>query len=489
MMCCSDAAKKAVFIPQENIGDIHMPERHTRAVRIVMAGMLYPIFVIFLFISLCDVKDSAASERQFTFQEAVRIALDNNSEIKTLKNSVAAVKEEIGVARSHLLPSISFEERFLRTTNPTYAFMAKLNQGRFTSQDFAIDSLNNPDAISDFQTALSIEQPVFTKKAYVGLEMSKNEHAAQAEDFKRKKEGVVLKVAQTYVMVRTAAEYVSVSEGAVVDAREHLRIAKLRYDADLGLYSDTLRANTALMEAVQRNVTAKKNLDLARRALGLLLGLAESVDVTGEVPEITAMDQEYYRNASLMRKDVKSMELRSESAKKGIELAEADYYPFVGVGGTFYLNDHRYPLGSEGDSWQVMAYLRWYLFDGMKRESKRAKAKYQAAEVDEQLKGLKNSVSYRVYEAYRALEEVKQNVALAREALKTAEEGKRLVQMRYETAFSPIVDLLDTQLVHDRARVNLVAKESEYRLAIINLSYEGGTILADLKIDSEITGR
>ena len=462
-----------------------MRKRGTRTIESIMAVIVYSVFVTVSFLTFGDIKDAWSSERQLSFAEAVKIALENNSEIKSLKNSVAAVKEDIAVARSQLLPSVSFEERFLRTTNPTYAFMAKLNQSRFTSQDFAIDSLNNPDPINDFQTALSIEQPVFVKKAYVGLEMSKNEHAARSEDFKRKKEEVALKVAQTYVMVRTAGEYVVVSERAIEDAKEHLRIARLRYDADLGLYSDTLRANTALMEAVQKNITAKKNLDLAKRVLGLFLGLSESVDIVGEISEIAAMDMEYYTKASQARKDIKAMELRSESAKKGIELAEADYFPFIGIGGTYYLNDHRYPFGSEGDSWQVMAYLRWYLFDGMKRESKKAKAKYQSAEVDEQLKGLKNSVSYRVYEAYRALEEVKQNIALAREALKTAEEGKRLVQMRYETAFSPIVDLLDAQLVHDRARANLVAKESEYRLAIINLSYEGGTILADLKIESE----
>ena len=65
------------------------------------------------------------------------------------------------------------------------------------------------------------------------------------------------------------------------DAREHLRVAKLRYDSETGLYSDILRANTALAEAEQRKVSAEKNLALAKRSLGLILGMTEPVDVQG----------------------------------------------------------------------------------------------------------------------------------------------------------------------------------------------------------------
>jgi len=56
------------------------------------------------------------------------------------------------------------------------------------------------------------------------------------------------------------------------------------------------------------------------------------------------------------------------------------------------------------------------------------------------------------------------------------------VQMRYENSFSPIVDLLDSQVVLDRARAGLVARENEYRVSILNLGWESGTILKDLGI-------
>jgi outer membrane protein len=449
------------------------------------SALTYLILILFVWYFPGGLPDAQGAERQLTFQEAVKLALADNNEIRALRHSVAAGKEDIGMARSQLLPRISFEERFTRTTNPTYAFMAKLNQGRFTSQDFDIHSLNHPDAVNDYQTAISIEQPVFVKKAYVGLDISRTEHAAQNENFKRKKEEIIFKVAYTYLMVHTAREHLAVAEKAIEDTQEHLRIARLRYKDNLGLYSDTLRAGTALTEATQKQISAKKNLELAKRTLGLCLGIDESIETVESIPALSPRDIDYYTKASLNRKDVKSMELKSENARNGIKLAEADYLPSVGLAGSYQLNDHRYPLGSEGDSWQVIAFLRWNLFEGMKTQYEKTKAKYQAAEVEERLKGLKNSVSYRVFEAYLAVEETKKNTELSRQALESAEEGKRLVKVRYENAFSPMVDLLDAQLVNDRARANLVAKENEYNLAVINLSFESGTILADLKIESE----
>ncbi|HBC89403.1 MAG TPA: hypothetical protein DCZ94_20880, partial [Lentisphaeria bacterium] len=68
------------------------------------------------------------------------------------------------------LPKISLEERYLRTASPTYAFMTKLSQQRIALADFAPENLNHPSAVNDFQTAITLEQPLYVRKANIGLE-------------------------------------------------------------------------------------------------------------------------------------------------------------------------------------------------------------------------------------------------------------------------------------------------------------------------------
>ncbi len=435
-------------------------------------------------LTLCSsIAGAIAEERTIGLREGIELALGQNHEVRAFRNSLMAQEEDIGVARSFLLPKVTFEERFLRTNNPTYAFMAKLNQERFGQQDFAIDSLNSPNPVNDFQTSFSLEQPLFVRKASIGLHMARIEFSAKSDEYMRKREETALRVVQAYLSVRTAREYLKVAEKAEKDRREHLRVAEVRKNAGLGLYSDILRASTALTEAEQRIVSAQKNLNVAKRMLGLLLGLSEPVDIAEGLPELSLMDVTYYTNASLSRKDIKALESRYENAKRSVSLAESGYLPVIGVGGSYQLNDHRRPFGSEGDSWTLMAFLKWELFDGTKREFEKSRARFKAAEAEEYLNALRKAISFKVYEAYLAVEEARKNRELSISAANSAEEGKRLVKKRYENSLSPLIDLLDAQTSLDHARAGSVARESEYALAVANLSFESGTLLKDLNLE------
>lgn len=448
-----------------------------------MHGRIVSITVLVLVITVSGFSSAFGADRVMTLREAVEYSLKDNPGVLAFKESVLAKNEDIGIARSMMLPKLTFEERFMRTDNPTYAFMAKLNQERFSQEDFAISSLNSPSPVNDFQTTFSFEQPVFAPKAYIALDMAKKEVAAKGNDFERKKEETAFHVFRTYLGVQTAKAYVSVAEKGIEDAKEHYRIAKTRYGNNLGLYSDVLRAEVALSSAEEKMVSARKNLEVAKRALGLMLGLTESVDVTNERPTFKVKSIEHYYDESLDRKDLQSLQERYRNARNSLKMANAGYLPVVGVGGSYQLNDHRNPFGSEGDSWQLIAFLRWHIFDGTKREHEREKAIHQMAETGEYLKGFRKELRFNVYDAYLGVDESKKGLELARAALKSAEEGRRLVLKRYENSLSTMVDLLDVQTSLDAARADVVRKEGDYLTSIANLGFQSGTLLQDLGVD------
>lgn len=428
--------------------------------------------------------DDFTHSREVTIVEAVKLALSDNHEIKAMQSSSIAHKQDIGIARSYLLPKLSIEGRYLRTNNPGYAFMSKLNQERITARDFDPETLNHPEAINDYQSSISIEQPVFSKKAFVGLAMSRIEAQAKEEELKRKREEIALEVVRAGLNILSAKEFMNVARQGVKDAEEHLRVADLRYKNDLGQYADSLRASTALTEAKQKLNIAQKNVNLARRGLELLLATAEPLDVKdNSFYDLPVRELTFYTKTADTRGDLRAFALREENARKNIAKAEADYFPYVGVGGTYQLNDHEAPLGAEGKSWQVMAFMRWEIFDGTKREYERAKAKHQASEAREYLSALKKGVSFKIYEAYMNVEEAGMNLELAGKALKTAEEGARLMRLRYENGLSSMSDLLSTQTSLEQARTGFVVHSNAYKIAQFTLSFESGTILRDLKIE------
>jgi outer membrane protein TolC len=447
--------------------------RLIRAVVLVL-GILLPASLI---------AQERGAERHLSVMDAVREALAGNHEIRSREGAAMAGRNDIGVARSSLLPKIFFEERFSRTTNPGYAFMDKLNQERITQQDFNPDLLNRPDAVSDYQTSFSVEQPLFAQKAFIGLEMSKKEAQARDHELQRKREEVSFLVVKACLMVASAREYVKAAAQGVEDAREHLRVANLRYSNSLGQYADTLRASTALAEAMQRKNVAEKRLGLAKRALGLLLGTTDSIDVTDAKVELPLKDLAFYEEAARSRNDIQAAGLRHENARKGISMAEAGYLPYLGVGGSYQLNDHGHPFGSEGDGWMVSAFLRWDLFDGARREYERARARDLAFQAGEQIIAMKQGISYRIAESYLNVEEARKNLDLSQQALKTSEEGTRLVRIRYENGLSSLADLLSAQASLEQARAGVVDRRNAYDTSLAELSYESGTILKDLNLE------
>ncbi|MEN6374069.1 MAG: TolC family protein [Smithella sp.] len=442
-----------------------------------------PILGAFLLFMTVPVSGNESLGLRITVVDAVRIALAENHELKAMKSAVEAQGKDVGIARSYLLPRIFMEERYLRTTNPGYAFMARLNQERIEQQDFNPDLLNHPDAINDFQSSLTFEQPLFVKKAFVSLDMAKTESRAKGAEFNRKREDTAFQVVRACLTIVSAREHLRAVDQGIEDAREHHRMAMSRYKNGLGLYADTLRTSTALTEARQKRNVAEKNLKLAERGLGLMLAMTESVSVEDETLDLRLRDLSYYVKCAESRSDLLAAGLREENSRHNIRLAEAGYYPYIGVGGTYQLNDHSQPFGSEGTNWQVAAFLRWDLFDGAKSAYERAKAKHLSSQAREYVSALKKGVDYRIYEAYLNAEQAAKNAELTREALQTSKEGTRLVKVRYANGLSSLAELLNAQSSLEQARAGVVERENDYKIALATLSHESGTILQDLKID------
>ncbi len=420
-----------------------------------------------------------ANGETVTLQQSVSIALKDSPALRSYHWIVEAQKQEVKTAKGSLFPKVKIEERYQRTDNPTYGFMSKLNQERFTQDDFIIGALNNPRDISDFQTSLSFEQPLFLPGVYSGVRISGKELEAKQAEYQRKKEEVILHVVKTFTMVQTAREYLTAARKGMEDAREHKRIASLKYETGAGLYADVLRAEVSVKSAESMLVRAESNHDVARRRLGLVLGRTGPVDVSGDKPVLPVDHLQSYIDASVQRNDLNALRLRYKNSKTAVEREKSVFLPEIGLGGSYFLNDHEDPFSPEGESYVIAGFLRWNLFDASAYH-RIGKAKTMVREAEEHISGLEKEIHFRVNEAYIRVREMEQNLSLSRALLTEAEEALRLVRLRYENALAPLVDLLDTQAVLDRARAGQAEADNAYLNAIAELYYQSGILLTTL---------
>lgn len=424
---------------------------------------------------------AARADDAVTLREAIAEALERSDVLRAETMKIAAAEGAAGVARSNLLPKVVLEERYLRTDNPAYDFSLKINQGGFTTGDLqgAPDSFNDPAAIGDYQTSLTLTQPLYSRRAGLGLELARGEVAAVTLDRVRRREDVAHQVLQAWLGSVAAAAYLETAARAEEDAAEHLRLAAVGEAAGVGLASDRLRAQVALAEARTMRITVGNNLEIARRALGLAMGREEAVTPSGADLLEGVPDLEALLGRSDGRADLRAMARRVENAGRAVDLARAERLPEVGLFGSLQANDPDLPFGTEGTSYSVGIGITWPLFAGFRTVAAERQAAAQRTQAESYLAAMTKEARFRVRESWLRWQEAREGLQISAEAAVAAEEGVRLVRTRYENGLATMVALLDAQAALNRARSDAARARADLAAALGELRYRSGALLDD----------
>jgi len=425
----------------------------------------------------------AESGEAVDFPTAVDAALRDNALVSAAGFEAQAAREDARSARGLYLPRLTFEEKFVRTNVPAEAFALKLNEERLAASDFAdVRNFNEASPINDYIATLTLEQPLFAPKAWRSRGMAARESRAREFDLARRKEEVVFQLLSAYLDLMTAKEFREVAERGVSDAREHHRIAERMEKIGVGLASDRLRAKVFLARAESDQVTAENRVVLARTALGLAMGErgGTQVDVVAPVPPLPERGvlEERIDKMRKERTDLRAFSLRLENAGEQVAFEKSGYLPSVGVSGAYQIDGQDGPLSPDNRTWRVGVGLSWNLFDGLRREAAVAKAAAGRSGAKEYFRGASDRAALEVTQAWLAVGESMQRLAIARAALEAAEEGARLVRARYENQLARMIDLLDAQTALNDARAARVGAENDLQHSRARLEAASGTLLS-----------
>jgi outer membrane protein len=425
-----------------------------------------------------------AGDRTVSLKEAIRLSLSRNNLLKAAEQREMAARHGVAASRSRFLPRIFLDENYTASNAPTRVFMMKLDQGRFTSNDFQINALNHPSSTGDFRTAFSLEQPIFDLSIVFGADLAVKEAEEQSLALQQRREEVAYSVFSSYLEMQKARAMLVAAEKAVSDAEEHRRLARVRNESGVGLKSDELRAGTFLAEMEQQYITAKNNVVLAGMRLALVTGEPEGDSLeTSEYLSgrpLGRENEDFVAVALANRKDLKEMEKSAEKAQVGVSLAGSAFLPTLYGNASYQMNDCDLPFGRDNDSWIAGVNLRWELFDGLRRFDERARARSLESSARESLAYQQREVAFQVRESLLRLDEAEKRLAVARASLNDAEETERLVTKRFANSLATLVDVLDTQSALNRARASVVENDAGYALATARVWYSAGIFLQEV---------
>lgn len=426
----------------------------------------------------------AGALERITLQEAVNRSLQKNSLVRAAGHQAEASRAGAAAASLHYLPSVTLEESWSRSNVPVNTFMMKLNQGRFTNQDFIVSNLNNPSPVSDFKTAVTVEQPLLVPGAWAGSAAARHGAGRQEAVSELVRQQIAFQVFQQYLAVHAAKAHLQSAEKALEEARESRRQAMVRHEAGLGLKSDELRAATHLAAMEQQQISAANNVTLSRMQLALTTGGQPEDELdTAEIAPLPqpASVEALVSRALQERQDLKAAERGREQAEAAVYQARAGFLPTVGAFGSWQMHDATTPLGRDHDAWAVGVSLRWNLFDGFRTWHADGQARATRNAASEQLEQSRKEIRYQIHEAWKRHQEAEKRHAVAASAVHAAEEAVRLLARRFENGLATMVELLDAQSALNQARANLVESEASLQLAKGRLYERAGIFLKEVR--------
>jgi len=422
-----------------------------------------------------------------TLSDAVRTALSQHPAIQAAGSRLQAADTRIGQARAGQLPKINYSEAFQRSNNPVFVFSSLLAQRQFTQSNFAIDSLNNPASVNNFQSQLIAEQPLYdagvTKRQ---IESARLQRQLSAEEKRQLEANLAAAAARSYFGVLLAEEALKFAREAVTSSDADLQRARNVRAAGLSTDADVLSIEVHLASMREQEIRRRSELDVARAALNEALGAPLDTPRTLATP-LAALDSKpaeretFEARAVKERSETRQAELGVQLATEQSSLARTAYLPQVSLRGVLEADRGRF-VTQAGGNWFAAITLRWNLFNGYADKGKIQESRYALAASRSQQRQVQNGVQLQVRQAHAQFTAASERIQVAQAAIAQADESVRIIRNRYESGLSTVTDLLRNQVAALEARLRRLMAVHDQRVAATMLELAAGSLTPESEV-------
>jgi outer membrane protein len=171
---------------------------------------------------------------------------------------------------------------------------------------------------------------------------------------------------------------------------------------------------------------------------------------------------------------LRAAEEQAVGAKKDVTAARGGLFPSLSGSARYGWSDIEIPEDKDRfldqDYWSLGLTFSMNLFDGFSTKGQIQSAKAQANEAVISLEETRLSLRHTVEVQHRQLQEALAQRDVAQAGLELAEEMYRLAEEKYAMGSLSFLDLSDSKLSYQRAKVNLVEADFSVSIANVNLA-------------------
>jgi outer membrane protein len=380
-----------------------------------------------------------------TIDRALELAVARNEDLKVTQERLRESEAGVAQAKAAYLPNVNLN--FLYTPAQEFPLL-RIPAGVFgpTEQTFKANFTRQNIMRVD------VSQPIYTggrlNNAY-GAQAASEE--ATRLDLERARQGLTLKVYETFYAALMNEQGVRVSREGVEIADHHLELARARFDAGSAARLDVLRAEVELANARAKLIRATSAAELAYQALRTVLALpptapltlAGTLDETPALPSSTTL-----QTAIAARADIRSLGQQREAAQRLVSLAASDLKPTVSFTGNFQYQEDALSslLNGNNRSYQFGVAINVPLFAAPSVAARRSAASARVRQAEHGAQAALDGARLELASASTELDAARQIVATQQKAVELAREGLSIAEVSYENGVITSTELNDARL-------------------------------------------
>ncbi len=442
-----------------------------------MKKIAIPFFFLILSISL------NAQKKQWTLQECVTHALENNISVKQSQLDIEITEADKLEAIGNFLPSLNADVRVSKSTglslNPTN------NQYENTTLGSASGGVNVGYTL--FDGLKNVRQ----------LQRSKLSALAAQYRLDKMKDDIALLVANSYLQVLLNKANLEVAKSQNIVTLQQLERTNNLVDAGVLPRGDLLEIKATSAGEKQRIAVSENTVKISLISLAQLLLIKDysSFDIADEDYKIIdggIADKdvsEIINSAKESRSEVKIAQKNLELAEKDVQLSQGNYYPtlsaFFGYSSRYADND---PLDRDfveqlylNDGISYGLQLNVPIFNGFAVRSSVKRSKVNLKNTEYQLEQARLDLESNVYQAYVDANGALKAYEAATVALESQELAYQYAKDRYDVGLTNAFDFSQSKLRFDNAKIEENRAKFEYIFKLKVLELYFGVPASELK--------
>lgn len=437
---------------------------------------LFPVIVTLLTVMAMPVKGE-------DLLQVYELAITNDARLRESSAKLKAIKEIKPQSLARLLPTLSIKGDMHRNSVRSSFQQAPMSIGAnpliFFAGGMNVDFWNSAASINLFQ-------PIYHHEYWVQLSQADKQIAQAETNFAAEQQNLIKRTVESYFEALFSADSLEYFDAELVAISKQLEMAQAKYEAGLNAITDVHEAEAAYHQARTNKIRGENQLQNTLANLELITGkppgklskLKETLLLNPPQPTRTEDWVEFAQqnNLSLLAATTHLDEVRQR-----IDQQFAGHLPTVDLVGTAGFTDNNRPYGIATEYQAIGMQVTIPVIEGGGVNSRVRQARYEYEAAQENLDGLRRSVTRDVKEAYRGVISAISQIESLEATLKSASSALEAAQTGLEVGNRTMVDVLSEQANLFRAKREYTRARYDYVVSQFKLKWASGVLTsADL---------